>query len=101
MKILQNNKFKIQAAFVKSLFIVDNKLSSKLKIHEKQFLEKLLGFLPIFDLKIDSTILNKVDSLCLYHKSHQCPSEPEILVKLLWFEEEENGAKKCFIKIQF
>lgn len=103
MNVLSSNKFKIQAAFVKSLFIVEDeiKLSSELKINEKLFFEKLSSFLPYFDWKQDVTNLKKLESLSLYHQSHQCPSEPDISIELLWFEAEEYGVKKCFIKIQF
>ena len=103
MNVLSLNKFKIRSAFIKSLFIVDaeNNAATALKIDERQFFEKLRSFMPFFEWEKDLNNFKTVYSLVLYHRSKQCPSEPEILVKLLWFEGEENGTKKCFIKIQF
>jgi len=103
MNVLSLNKFKIRSAFIKSLFVVDteNNAATTLKIDEKQFFQKLHTFLPFFEWEKDLNNFKTVHSLILFHKSKQCPSEPEILIKLLWFEGEENGAKKCFIKIQF
>ncbi|UOE39718.1 hypothetical protein [Chryseobacterium oryzae] len=103
MNVLSSNKFKIQSAFIKSLFVVDteNNAATTLKINERQFFEKLRTFMPFFEWEKSLNNFKIVYSLVLYHKFKQCPSEPEILVKLLWFEGEENGAKKCYIKIQF
>lgn len=103
MNILHNNKFKIRSAFIKSLFVVDaeNNAATTLKINEKQFFEKLRAFLPCFDCDKDLNNFKIVDSLVLYCKSNQCPSEPDISIELLWFEAEEYGAKKCSMKIQF
>lgn len=102
MNVLSSNKFKIQSAFVRSLFIVDteNKAISKLEISEKLFFEKLHGFLPSFDWLKVPTHLEKSDSLILYHKSHKDPSCPDILIKLFWIEKVKNGETKYFIKLQ-
>ncbi|SUX46060.1 hypothetical protein [Chryseobacterium indoltheticum] len=103
MNVLSLNKFKIQSAFIKSLFVVDleDNGATTLKINEKLFFEKLRAFLPFFDSEKDVSNLKQSESLSIYHKSNQCPSEPEILIKLLWFEAEENGRIKYFIKLQF
>lgn len=102
MEILNRNKFKIQSAFIKSLFIVDgeNKADAKLKINEKLFFEKLYSFLPYFDWVLDASNFKKLESLSLYHKSHRSPSEPDILIELSLFEETMNDGKKYVIKIQ-
>lgn len=103
MGILHNNKSKIQAAFVKSLSIIDdgNKSYSILKLNEKIFFQKLRGFLPHSEWVKDLFIVKKIEDLTLYHKSNQCPSEPNIFVELLLFEKVRNGEKKYFVKIQY
>lgn len=103
MNVLDLNKFKIQSAFVKSLFIVDNEdqAMSELHINEKLFFEKLQGFMPCFNELEVPTHLEKSDSLTLYHRSHKDPSCPDISAKLFWFEEVKDGETKYFIKLQF
>lgn len=57
--------------------------------------------MPFFEWEKDLNNFKTVHSFILFHKSKQCPSEPDISIELLWFEAEEYGVKKCFIKIQF
>lgn len=103
MNVLHLNKFKIRSAFIKSLFVVDaeDHAATTLKINEKLFFEKLGGFLPFFESEKEVSNLKQSESLSLYHKSHQYPSEPDILIELLWFEKVENDEIQYFIKIQF
>lgn len=98
---LSSNKFKIQSAFVKSLFIDDeNKSSSRLKINKKLFFEKLNSFLPCFDWEQDISNIKKSESLSLYHKSHQSLAEPDILIEISLYEETMNDDRKYFLKIK-